>query len=732
MSFAINSNNDHTSQNSGPGSNAPLRRPSLSASEYQSLHEVVRQRSQVETATNAEKDLHSSSDENGDVEVQKLARQFSMTSGVSHVGDNPFDPPKDSTIDPTSDKFRARDWTKSMLRLQAQTQPAAKSRSAGFAFRNLTAFGQSASTDYQKTVGNYALDLVGLARRATGHSPRRVDILRDFEGLVLPGEMLVVLGPPGSGCTTFLKTVAGETHGFELSQDAYFNYQGIDYKYMHKHFRGEVIYTAEQDVHFPSLTVGDTLLFAAQARAPRSTPGNVSKAIYAAHLRDVIMATFGIRHTINTKVGNDFVRGVSGGERKRVSIAEAALSGAPVQCWDNSTRGLDSANAIEFCKTLRTSTDLQDATAAVSIYQAPQSAYNYFDKAIVLYEGRQIFFGKATEARKYFEELGFECPERQTTADFLTSMTSAKERTARRGWEHKVPRNPDEFAARWKESKQRAQLITDIERFDQENPIGGQGLTNFKESRRQQQAKAQRVKSPYTLSYGGQIKLCLWRGFRRLAADPTLTITQLFANAINALIVGSLFYNQKQDTESFRSRSALLFFAVLLNAFASALELLMLYAQRPIVEKHSRYAFYHPSAEAFASMLTDLPSKILSAIGFNLVLYFLTNLRREPGPFFFFFFVSFILTLVMSMLFRTIASVSRSLIQALVPTAVLIIAIVIYTGFTIPVSYMLGWARWINYINPTAYVSIKTFLALLRAILVLCFCGSLRKFADIN
>jgi ATP-binding cassette subfamily G (WHITE) protein 2 (PDR) len=712
MSFGgigLNANNDSTARASGAGTNAAVRRPSLEDAEQEVIEEEKRAMSRersghVEPATVDEKDSASSSDENGDVQVQELARQISSISRHSDKdGENPFQPTKDSSVDPSSDRFRARDWTKAMLRLQAKTQPDYKARSAGFSFRNLTAYGSSASTDYQKTVGNYALDLVGLARRAFGHSASRIDILRNFEGLVLPGEMLVVLGPPGAGCTTFLKTLAGETHGFNLSKDTRFNYRGIAYDQMHKNFRGEVIYTAEQDVHFPMLTVGETLLFAAQARAPRFIPGQVSRATYAEHMRDVIMATFGIRHTLNTKVGNDFVRGVSGGERKRVSIAEAALSGAPIQCWDNSTRGLDSANAVEFCKTLRTSTELLGATAAVSIYQSPQSAYDYFDKAIVLYEGRQIFFGGAKAARTYFEELGFECPERQTTADFLTSMTSSAERTARKGWENNVPRTPDEFARRWKESEQRRMLVADIERFENDHPIGGQHLQEFKDSRRQQQAKVQRVESPYTLSYGGQIKLCLWRGFRRLAADPSLTFVQLLANSINALIVGSLFYNLPTDTDSFRSRSALLFFAVLLAAFASALELLMLYAQRPIVEKHSRYAFYHPSAEAFASMLTDLPSKIINAVGFNLVLYFLTNLRREPGAFFFFFFVSFLLTLVMSMMFRTIASISRSLIQALVPTAVLIIAIIIYTGFTIPVAYMKGWARWINYLNPTAY-----------------------------
>jgi ABC-type multidrug transport system ATPase subunit len=187
--------------------------------------------------------------------------------------------------------------------------------------------------------------------------------------------MLAVLGPPGSGCSTFLKTVAGDTHGFHVDDEAIMNYQGIRPKEMRTSFKGEAIYTAEVDDHFPHLTAGDTLYFAARARCPKNIPQGVSRKQYAEHLRDVTMAMLGISHTKNTKVGNDFVRGVSGGERKRVTIAEAALSYSPLQCWDNSTRGLDSANALEFCRTLRTQADTMGCTSCVAIYQAPQSAY---------------------------------------------------------------------------------------------------------------------------------------------------------------------------------------------------------------------------------------------------------------------------------------------------------------------------------------------------------------------
>lgn len=105
-------------------------------------------------------------------------------------------------------------------------------------------------------------------------------------------------------------------------------------------------------------------------------------------MTQVVMTVFGLSHTRNTKVGNDFVRGVSGGERKRVSIAEMALAGSPIACWDNSTRGLDAATALEFTKALRVASNVSGMCNAVAIYQASQAIFDVFDKAIVLYEGQ--------------------------------------------------------------------------------------------------------------------------------------------------------------------------------------------------------------------------------------------------------------------------------------------------------------------------------------------------------
>ncbi|PLB37099.1 pleiotropic drug resistance family ABC transporter [Aspergillus candidus] len=634
--------------------------------------------------------------------IAALARKFSHDVGD---GINTFlNPSENPELDPHSDQFNSRKWTKNLLQVTSRDPERYPRRTAGVSFRNLSAFGYGTAADYQADVGNMWLKGVGWLRGLLGWRNKvRIDILRNFEGYVRNGEMLVVLGRPGSGCSTFLKTIAGETHGLWLDPGTDIQYQGISWDEMHGRFRGEVIYQAETEIHFPQLTAGETLLFAAHARAPLNRFPGVSREQYAVHMRDVVMAMLGLSHTVNTQVGNEFIRGVSGGERKRVSIAETTLCKSPLQCWDNSTRGLDSSTALEFVKTLRLSTEYTGSTAVVAIYQASQAIYDIFDKAIVLYEGRQIYFGNAPDARRFFIEMGFDCPERQTTADFLTSLTSPTERAARPGFENLVPRTPDEFAARWRDSAERQHLHLEIDAFQNEFPLGGDKYNEFSHSRAAEKAKGARAKSPYTLSYWMQIRLCLRRGFQRLKGDMSMTLATVIGNSAMAFIVSSVFYNLDETTESYFSRGALLFFAILLNAFSSSLEILTLWQQRPIVEKHDKYALYHPSAEAISSMLVDLPAKALVSVVFNLIIYFMTNLRRTPAHFFIFYLFSVTTTLTMSNIFRWIGAISRSMAQAMVPSSIFMMILVIYTGFTIPVRNMHPWFRWLNYLNPIAY-----------------------------
>ncbi|KAI9054497.1 hypothetical protein LZ554_001655 [Drepanopeziza brunnea f. sp. 'monogermtubi'] len=652
--------------------------------------------------------LQDSEDEDDlEPQIHELARaltRHSVRVGVTGEHITPFGETHNHVLDPASEKFNYRAWMEAVLAIHSRDPDRFPKRVAGIAYKNLSAHGFGEATDYQKTFGNYPLEILSLCKRLVGRRHQtKIQILRNFDGLVRSGEMLVVLGRPGSGCSTLLKTISGETDGFIIDDNSYINYQGISVQQMHKDFRGECIYQAETDIHFPQLTVGQTLEFAAKARAPRNRIHGVTREQYAAHMAAVIIAAFSLNHTFNTKVGNDFIRGISGGERKRVSIAEAALGGSPLQCWDNSTRGLDSATALQFVKTLRLSTDLAGSAAVVALYQASQSIYDIFDKVAVLYEGRQIYFGEKNAAKNYFLKMGFECAARKTTGDFLTSITSPAERVIRPGFEGKTPHTPDEFAAAWQKSQDRAQLLKEIEEFDVAYPIGGPSLGQFEDGRRAAQSKNLRTRSPYTLSVVQQIKLCVQRGFQRLRGDMTLMLTGFIGNAVMALIIGSVFYNLENNTAALYSKGALLFFAILMAAFQSALEILTLYAQRPIVEKQTKYAFYHPFAEAISSMLCDLPNKIGTATCFNLVLYPMTKLRRAPDCFFVFCLFNFVCTLTISMCFRSIAAMSRTLAQAMTPAATFMLALIVYTGFAIPIRDMRPWFRWINWLNPVGY-----------------------------
>ena len=248
---------------------------------------------------------------------------------------------------------------------------------------------------------------------------------------------LVVLGRPGSGCSTLLKTLANQRHEFYSVQGEVL-YDALSWETMQKHYRGDIVYCPEDDVHFPSLTVDETLTFAAKTRAPHMRESARSRQEYIRLVTDIVETVFGLRHAKDTFVGDASVRGVSGGEKKRVSLSEALLARAVIGAWDkcvdlpfllfmpsltviecSSTRGLDSSTALEFVRALRIATDIVHLSTVVSIYQAGEQLYELFDKVCVIYEGRMAYYGPANRARQYFIDLGYEPAHRQTTADFL-------------------------------------------------------------------------------------------------------------------------------------------------------------------------------------------------------------------------------------------------------------------------------------------------------------------------
>lgn len=478
---------------------------------------------------------------------------------------------------------------------------------------------------------------------------------------------------------------------------------GIPPNVMYKHFRGECTYQSETDIHFPTLTVAQTLNLAAQTRSSSKHNAPLIRKDAAEEERNATVTALGLVQALVTKVGNSFIQGISGGERKRTSIAEVLVGESVLQCWDNSIRGLDSANALQFVRTVQVSARAKGSLAMVTLYQASQEIYESFDKVTLLYEGRQIYFGSTGSAKTYFTNLGFVCPERSTTSDFLCSLTNPLERRIKIGWESKVPRSSADFALLWRTSQERQKLAEDIKLYDIEFPLGYKRLQDSNKKQKGHFSLVQSSSSPYKISYYEQVRLCVIRSFQRMLNDLAPPISSIAGNAIVSIILGSMFYNMKDDTSSFFGRGVLLFFIVLTNSFLAAFEGVQLWDQRPIVEKHFQYAFYHPSTEAIASMLCDLPNKLLLTTFFNVPFYFLANMRRTPSAFFTFYLFAFASLLTGSMLYRTIGAISRTLTSSIAPGSDFILMLVIYTGFVLPIPSMHPWFQWFRYINPVGY-----------------------------
>jgi ABC-type multidrug transport system ATPase subunit len=213
-------------------------------------------------------------------------------------------------------------------------------RELGVTFQNLTVQGVRADAAIHENVISQ-FNILKLIKESRQKPPMR-KILDNVHGCVKPGEMLLVLGRPGSGCTTLLNMLANKRTGYaQVTGDVLYGSMKAEEA---KRYRGQIVINTEEEIFFPSLTVGQTMDFATRLKVPYKLPNGVtSQEQIRQESRNFLLKSMGIEHTEDTKVGNAFVRGVSGGERKRVSIIECLATRGSVFCWDNSTRGLDAS-----------------------------------------------------------------------------------------------------------------------------------------------------------------------------------------------------------------------------------------------------------------------------------------------------------------------------------------------------------------------------------------------------
>lgn len=655
------------------------------------------------------KDREDDITEEGGVNVARAEAEFAelkrqLTHASTSINRSRHSLPLDKEKDQDSDEFDL------LAYLRGQTQEMAAHgfhhKRLGVVFSDLSVTGMGGIRLPIRTFPDaikefFLFPVIAVMMRVMKKTPK--SIISGFNGFVRPGEMCFVLGRPNSGCSTFLKVIANQRIGFMNIAGAV-EYGGIDAAIMAKQFKGEVVYNPEDDVHHATLTVGQTLDFALSTKTPAKRLPNQTKKLFKAQVLDLLLQMLGITHTKDTYVGSADVRGVSGGERKRVSIAEMFTTRACVLSWDNSTRGLDASTALSYAKSLRILTNIFKTTMFVTLYQAGEGIYEQFDKVCLINEGRQVYFGPASEARAYMMGLGYKNLPRQTTADYLTGCTDPNERQFADGVDPAtVPKTAEEM--------EQAYLASDVcQRMQAEMKVYRTHVESEKREReefydavRDDRHRGAPKRSPHMVSLLTQLRALIIREIQLKLQDRMGLMFSWGTTLLLSIVVGSLFLNLPTSSAGAFTRGGVIFLGLLFNVFISFTELPAQMIGRPIMWRQTSFCFYRPGAAALASTLADIPFSAPKIFVFCLILYFMAGLVSNAGAFFTFYLLVFSTFIALSSFFRFLGAISFNFDTAARMASILVMTMVIYSGYMIPEPAMRRWLVWLYYINPVNY-----------------------------
>ncbi|KAH9818486.1 ABC-2 type transporter-domain-containing protein [Melampsora americana] len=549
----------------------------------------------------------------------------------------------------------------------------------------------------------FLFPILYIYQRLRSFRPTSKQILHSFSGCVKPGELCLVLGRPNSGCTTFLKVIANQRFGYHhVNGDI--SYGGISPAEMSKRFRGEVVYNPEEDIHHPNLTVGQTIDFALSIKTPGGLLPKTSRNDFRREVSDTLLKMLGIFHTKHTLVGDAQVRGVSGGEQKRVSIAEMMCTRACVMAWDNPTRGLDASTALQYVKSLRILANVFKVTTFVTLYQAGEGIYEQFDKVCLIDEGRQVYFGPASEARQYMINLGLKNLPRQNTADFLTGCTDVNNRQFN---DHlnlfEIPKTPEELEKAYQKSKVYRKMMEeseDYKRFVEKDKTYEQ---EFRKAVREDHDRFISKKCPRNINFITQLRALILREIQLQLQDRQVLIFSWSSSISLAIVLGFVLMNLPETTAGAFTRGSVLFIAILFNVFLAFAELPKQMLGRPVLWRQAGFCFYRPGTLAISGALSEIPFSAIKMLVFSTILYFMTGLVRSASAFFTYYAIFYAVYFALSCFFRLLGAISSSFDIATRISSGLLMAITLYSGYVIPKRAMKRWLVWIYYINPASW-----------------------------
>ncbi|CAL4924482.1 unnamed protein product [Urochloa decumbens] len=556
---------------------------------------------------------------------------------------------------------------------------------------------------------------------------RKLTILDDVSGIVRPGRMTLLLGPPSSGKSTLLLGLAGKLDR-QLKADGEVSYNGIPLKEFC--VQRTSAYISQTDNHIGELTVRETLDFAARCqgasetwqeclkdlldrenkRGIRPTP-EIDAFMKTASVRgqkhnlvtDYVLRVLGLDLCADTPVGTDMARGISGGQKKRVTTGEMVVGPRKTLLMDEISTGLDSSTTFQIVKCMRNFVHEMEATVLMSLLQPAPETFDLFDDLILLSEGQIIYQGPTVHVVDYFKSLGFSLPPRKGIADFLQEVTSRKDQAQYCSDKSKQYTfiSPSAMASAFKQSQYGRSLDSTL-RDPCVNINSPQAL----------------ARSKFAVSKLSLVRSCFARELVLISRNRFLYTFRTCQVAFVGVITCTIFLRTRLhpvDEENGNLYLSCLFYGLVHMMFNGFTELPITISRLPVFYKH-RDNFFHPAwAFSIPNWILRIPYSLIEAVVWSCVVYYTVGFAPTADRFFRFMLLLFSLHQMALGLFRMMGAIARDMTIANTFGSAALLAIFLLGGFIVPKEAIKPWWQWAYWVSPLMYgqraISVNEFSA---------------------
>uniref|UniRef100_A0A8C1BZ62 ABC transporter domain-containing protein n=2 Tax=Cyprinus carpio TaxID=7962 RepID=A0A8C1BZ62_CYPCA len=512
------------------------------------------------------------------------------------------------------------------------------------------------------------------------------DILKDVSGIMNPG-MNAIMGPTGSGKTSLLDVIAGrkDPKGLKSGQVL------VDNTTVTSDLRLCSAYVVQNDVLMGTLTVRENLAFSANLRLSRKEYSSADKKMRV----DSVIQELGLKDCADTKIGTMFLRGISGGEKKRCSIGMELITSPSLMFLDEPTTGLD-ANTANSIMELLQKLSKKGKTVIFSIHQPRYSIFSQFDHLTLMNKGEIIYAGAANKAITYFEDLGYKCEPFNNPADFFLDVTNGTILP-------QIHNNKSEKCSSSEEMEENENPLAVIYRQSPYFLTVKDRLNQISDGLDPEVTKGDRVS--YATPFYYQLMLVSGRTVRNILRNPQTSYAQLFLNIFFGILVGLIYYQIPHTLpEALQNRTGAFFFLVINMVFGNLSAVELFISERVLFIHENSSGFYRTSVYFLSKVFADLiPNRILPVFIFSAIPYFMMGLKPDMEAFFLYCLTMSMVSLsAVSLAFLVSASVG-SFAMANILIAMPYVFMMVFGGFLVNLNSMLSWMSWLKWASIFRY-----------------------------